>query len=98
MPSILKIVFKAVFLQKFLRYKDGVPKVASLTFGKPLLEQALKSNFMDGSDGVRKVRKVVRKVCFRKVFTAHMSLVLQVRFEEQTIQISEAFHISEKNS
>ena len=31
---------------------------------------------MDGSDGVRKVRKVVRKVCFRKVFTAHMSLVL----------------------
>ena len=53
---------------------------------------------MDGSDGVRKVRKVARKVCFRKVFTAHMSLMLYVRFEQQTIQISEAFHISEKKS
>ena len=49
--------------------------------------------FKGGSDGVR---KVVRKVFFRKVFTAHMSLVLYVRFEQQTIQISEAFHISEK--
>ena len=50
---------------------------------------------MEGSDGVR---KVVQKVCFRKVFTAHTSLVLYMQFEEQTIQISEAFHISEKKS
>ena len=53
---------------------------------------------MDGSDGVPKVRKVVRKVSFRKVFTAHMSLVFYMRFAQQTIQVSEAFHISEKKS
>ena len=42
----------------------------------------------DGSDGVRKVRKVVRNVCFRQVVAAQMSLVLYVLFEQQTIQIS----------
>ena len=55
----------------------------------PTILQIL-SLIKDGSDGVH-------QLCFRsKVFTTHMSLVLYVRFELQTIQISEAFHILEK--
>jgi len=55
----------------------------------PILQLA-KFSLKRGSDDIRKVHKVVHKVCFRIVFTAHTSLVLYVSFEQQTIQISEA--------